>query len=103
MLASTGIILSKEDLDDIMLEFDEDGNGTIEFEEFVQIFVKIMQPPESSSSDDGRGLFGREKSECSHLHDSDANKEGIMFEAASISDDESKSSQYSWKDRAKKL
>jgi Ca2+-binding EF-hand superfamily protein len=42
MLASTGIILSKEDLDDIMLEFDEDGNGTIEFEEFVQIFVKIM-------------------------------------------------------------
>jgi calmodulin len=41
VLNQLGKTPSQQELDDIISEFDQDGNGTIEFEEFVQLAAKM--------------------------------------------------------------
>ena len=59
MLESCGMSMGKDDLQEIIDEFDEDNNGTIDFEEFVQIFVQLVEgsagPEEPSVGDSSVG------------------------------------------------
>ena len=42
--------MTEDELNDIIEEFDEDGSGTIDFDEFLQIFVRIFQSSSGSDS-----------------------------------------------------
>lgn len=43
MLKSVGQDLTLEELQEIIADFDDDNSGEIDFEEFLQIFLKILQ------------------------------------------------------------
>jgi hypothetical protein len=50
MLQKCGMQLSPEELNEVVAEFDEDGSGAIDFDEFLQIFVRILQSSSGSGS-----------------------------------------------------
>ena len=54
MLESCGMKMDLDDLREIIEEFDEDNNDTIDFQEFVQIFVQLVEP--GSAGGEGMSL-----------------------------------------------
>jgi len=42
MMNSCGMAMSAADLNEIIAEYDEDNNGSIDFKEFVEIFVQLV-------------------------------------------------------------
>ena len=51
MLTAVGQDMSLEELKTIMDEFDEDGSGAIDFDEFIMIFLKILGGEEKDSDE----------------------------------------------------
>ena len=43
MLRTCGMEMDPDDLKEILEEFDVDHNGTLDFDEFVQIFVNLVE------------------------------------------------------------
>ena len=51
MMKSLGLQASQEELQEMMTEADEDGSGSIEFEEFLSMMKRKMKENESSMDD----------------------------------------------------
>ena len=73
-LDSVGIEIEQEDIEDVMMKLDEDGNGEIDFEEFLNLMTNTEMFLEA---------FARKKNEDEGAQEANTNRDVLLFDALS--------------------